>query len=327
LATSALITGITGQDGSYLAEFLLEKGYQVHGVVRDPQAGGGENLRPVSDRITLHRGDLLERDSLVAAIASSEADEIYNLAAMSHVPASWGQATLSADGTAVGVVRMLEAIREVRPEARFFQASSSEIFPDSQGVPQNESTPIQPRSPYGAAKAYGHFVTGTYRRRYELYACSGILFNHESPRRGLEFVTRKVTRAAAAIRLGLDSELAMGNLDARRDWGYAPEFVEAMWLMLQQDEPGDFVIGTGRVHSVAELVERAFAAVNLDPDPYLCQDPGSLRWADQEYALADPTKARARLGWEARTDFAELVRIMVAADLERLQTEAAQGPA
>ncbi len=326
MAKSALITGITGQDGSYLAEFLLEKGYQVHGVLREPQAGVGENLRRVSGQIALHQGDLLERDSLVAAIAASEPDEIYNLAAMSHVPASWGQATLSADGTAVGVIRMLEAIREVRPEARFFQASSSEIFPGSMGKPQDESTAIQPRTPYGAAKAYGHFVTGTYRSRYGLYACSGILFNHESPRRGLEFVTRKVTRAAAAIKLGLASELSIGNVEARRDWGYAPEFVEAMWLMLQQEEAEDFVIGTGRAHSVVELVEHAFAAADLEPGPYLRQDPDSLRWADHDYALADPTKARERLGWEARTDFAELVRIMVAADLERLQAEPAQGP-
>jgi GDPmannose 4,6-dehydratase len=317
LAKRALITGITGQDGTYLAELLLEKGYDVHGLVRTAP-GGGTVGRDVDDRVTLHRGDMLDQDSIAAAIEAAEPDEIYNLAALSHVVTSWGRAPLAADCTAVGVIRVLDAIRERRPDARFFQASSSEVFPASGGVPQNESTRISPRSPYGAAKAYGQFVTASYRARYGLFACSGILFNHESPRRGPEFVSRKVSRAVAEIKLGQASELALGNLDARRDWGYAPEFVDAMWRMLQRDEPEDFVIGTGRDHSVRELVEVAFRGAGLEPAEHLRTDPDSMRWGDQDFALADPRKAREELGWSATTPFEEVVRIMVAADLDRL---------
>ncbi len=319
LAKRALITGITGQDGSYLAEFLLGQGYEVHGLVRRPDAADDDRLRAIREQIVLHGGDLLDQDSIAAAMRECEPDEVYNLAALSHVSTSWGQATLAADCTALGPLRVLEAIRETRPEARFFQASSSEIFPGSGGVPQDESTPVSPRSPYGAAKTYGHFLTASYRARYGLYACSGILFNHESPRRGLEFVTRKVSHAAASIKLGLASELSLGNLEGRRDWGYAPEFADAMWRMLQQQEPEDFVLGTGRARSVRELVDVAFAAAGLDPGDYLRTDEDSMRWGDQDFALADPSKAKEQLGWVATTEFEELVGMMVAADLERLQ--------
>jgi GDPmannose 4,6-dehydratase len=311
-----LITGITGQDGSYLAELLLGKGYEVHGVSRS--RGGGENLSAIRSRLFLHQGDLTDAGSLLAAVRASEPDEVYTLGAVSHVPASWGATTSSADCTALGVARILDALIESGVEARFFQASSSEMFPHSGGSPQDESTPIHPRSPYGAAKAYGHFLVDFYRRRHGLFACSGILFNHESPRRGREFVTRRVSRGAASIKRGLASELGIGNLEARRDWGYAPEYVEAMWLMLQQEEPDDFVIGSGSAHSVAELVETAFAEVGLDPDPHLRSDDAARRPADDAYALADPSKARERLGWSARTGFSELVRAMVAADLSEL---------
>jgi GDPmannose 4,6-dehydratase len=319
LAKRALITGITGQDGSYLAELLLAKGYEVHGLVR-LGSESHDHLRQIRGRISLHAGDLLDQSSLVEVIREIEPDEIYNLAAMSHVAASWGQATLAADCTAIGALRILEGIREARPEARFFQASSSEIFPASDGVPQDESTPVSPRSPYGAAKAYAHFVTASYRNRYGLYACSGILFNHESPRRGAEFVSRKVTRAAALLKLGLAAELRLGSLEARRDWGYAPEFVDAMWRMLQGDAPEDFVIGTGRDHSVRELVDIAFDEVGLDPDEYLHSDPAAMRWGDEGFALADPSRIERRLGWTASTDFEQLVRGMVAADLEELSS-------
>jgi GDPmannose 4,6-dehydratase len=317
LAKRALITGITGQDGSYLAELLLDKGYEVHGLVR-PRAA--EEERPQIDaRVTLHFGDMGDQRSIAEAIQASEPDEIYNLAALSHVVTSWGEATLAADCTGVGALRVLEAIREIRPEARFFQASSSEIFPGSGGVPQDESTPISPRTPYGASKSYAHFLTASYRNRYGLYACSGILFNHESPRRGIEFVSRKVSHSAASIKLGLTSELTLGNLESRRDWGYAPEFVDAMWRMLQVDEPEDFVIGTGRDHSVRDLVDVAFQEVGLDPDQYLRTDTASMRWEDRDFALADPSKAKERLGWVAGTEFAELVKMMVAADLKQLR--------
>jgi GDPmannose 4,6-dehydratase len=317
LAKRALITGITGQDGSYLAELLLAKGYDVHGLVR-PRTAEDEKLQ-VDERVSLHLGDMGNQQSIAEAIRVSEPDEVYNLAALSHVVTSWGRATVAADCTGIGALRVLEAIREIRPDARLFQASSSEIFPGSGGVPQDESTPISPRTPYGAAKAYAHFLTASYRNRYGLFACSGILFNHESPRRGLEFVSRKVSRAAAAIKLGLASEVMLGNLESRRDWGYAPEFVDAMWRMLQLDEPEDFVIGTGRDHSVRDLVDIAFQAVGLDPDQYLRMDPASMRWEDRDFALADPSKARDRLGWVASTELAELVRMMVATDLEQLR--------
>jgi GDPmannose 4,6-dehydratase len=315
----ALITGITGQDGSYLAELLLEKGYEVHGLVRRLSSENHDRLQHIRDRISLHTGDLLDQRSLVDVIRKAEPDEIYNLAAMSFVAASWNQPTLTAEFTGVGVTRMLEAMRETRPQARFYQASSSEMFGKVLETPQNEMTPFYPRSPYGVAKAYGHFITVNYRESYDLFACSGILFNHESPRRGLEFVTRKVTHAAAAIKLGLVDELALGNLDARRDWGYAPDYVEAMWLMLQQPEAEDFVIGTGEDHTVRELVDIAFAEVDLDPTDYVRQDSEFMRPAEVDLLIADPAKAKRELGWQPKVDFEELVRLMVQADLDRLR--------
>jgi GDPmannose 4,6-dehydratase len=322
MARRALITGITGQDGSYLAELLLEKGYEVHGLVRRLSSENHDRLQGIRDRISLHTGDLLDQRSLVDVMRESEPDEIYNLAAMSFVAASWNQPTLTAEFTGVGVARMLEAMREVCPEARFYQASSSEMFGKVRETPQHELTPYYPRSPYGVAKVYGHFITVNYRESYGLFASSGILFNHESPRRGLEFVTRKVTHAAAAIKLGLASELRLGNLDARRDWGYAPDYVEAMWMMLQQDEPEDFVIGTGRDNSVNDLVNIAFEQVGLDPAEYVQQDPAFMRPAEVDLLIADPSKARDQLGWVPKTGFDELVRLMVDADLTRLRAGA-----
>jgi GDPmannose 4,6-dehydratase len=322
MARRALITGITGQDGSYLAEFLLEKGYEVHGLVRRLSSENHDRLQGIRDRISLHTGDLLDQRSLVDVMRESEPDEIYNLAAMSFVAASWNQPTLTAEFTGVGVARMLEAMREVCPEARFYQASSSEMFGKVRETPQHELTPYYPRSPYGVAKVYGHFITVNYRESYGLFASSGILFNHESPRRGLEFVTRKVTHAAAAIKLGLASELRLGNLDARRDWGYAPDYVEAMWMMLQQDEPEDFVIGSGRDNSVNDLVNIAFEQVGLDPAAYVEQDPAFMRPAEVDLLIADPSKARDQLGWVPKTGFDELVRLMVDADLARLRAGA-----
>jgi GDPmannose 4,6-dehydratase len=322
MARRALITGITGQDGSYLAELLLEKGYEVHGLVRRLSSENHGRLEGIRDRISLHTGDLLDQRSLVDVMRESEPDEIYNLAAMSFVAASWNQPTLTAEFTGVGVARMLEAMREVCPEARFYQASSSEMFGKVRETPQNELTPFYPRSPYGVAKVYGHFITVNYRESYGLYACSGILFNHESPRRGLEFVTRKVTHAAAAIKLGLASELRLGNLDARRDWGYAPDYVEMMWMMLQQDEPDDFVIGSGKDNSVKELVDISFEQVGLDPSDYVKQDPAFMRPAEVDLLIADASKAREQLGWTPKTEFDELVRLMVDADLVRLRAGA-----
>ena len=316
----ALITGITGQDGSYLAEFLLEKGYEVHGLVRRLSSENHKRLESFRDRITLHTGDLLDQRSLVDVLRGCEPDEVYNLAAMSFVAASWNQPTLTAEFTGVGVTRILEALREARPEARFYQASSSEMFGKVRETPQSEMTPFYPRSPYGVAKVYGHFITVNYRESYGLYACSGILFNHESPRRSLEFVTRKITHGVAAIKLGLESELRLGNLDAERDWGYAPDYVEAMWQMLQRDEPEDYVIGTGKVHSVQELVNIAFAQVGLDPGDYVKQDPAFMRPAEVDLLVADPSKAREELGWEPQTGFEDLVRLMVDADLEGLRS-------
>jgi GDPmannose 4,6-dehydratase len=322
MSKRALITGITGQDGSYLAELLLDKGYEVHGLVRRLSSENHERLQPIRDRISLHTGDLLDQRSLVDVMRECEPDEIYNLAAMSFVAASWNQPTLTAEFTGVGVTRMLEAMREACPEARFYQASSSEMFGKVRETPQNEQTPFYPRSPYGVAKVYGHFITVNYRESYGLFACSGILFNHESPRRGLEFVTRKVTHTAAAIKLGLASELRLGNTDARRDWGYAPDFVDAMWRMLQQDEADDFVVGTGTDHSVRELVDIAFDRVGLDPTGYVVQDPAFMRPAEVDLLIADPAKARDRLGWEPKTSFEDLVRLMVDADLARLRSGA-----
>jgi GDPmannose 4,6-dehydratase len=315
----ALITGITGQDGSYLAELLLEKGYEVHGMVRRSSTETFQRLEQIRDAITLHTGDLLDQRSLVDVLRECEPEEIYNLAAMSFVAASWSQPVLTAEFTATGVTRMLEAMREVTPEARFYQASSSEMFGKVREVPQNESTPFYPRSPYGVAKCYGHFITVNYRESYDLFACSGILFNHESERRGLEFVTRKVTHGAAAIKLGMAEELALGNLDAERDWGYAKDYVEAMWLMLQDDEPDDYVIATNEAHSVRELVEIAFDQVGLDPDKHVRIDPRFMRPAEVEHLVGDYSKARDKLGWEPRTSFEELVRLMVDSDVELLE--------
>jgi GDPmannose 4,6-dehydratase len=317
-AKRALITGITGQDGSYLAELLLEKGYEVHGMVRRSSTETFQRLESIRDDLTLHTGDLLDQRSLVDVLRECEPDEIYNLAAMSFVAASWSQPVLTAEFTATGVTRILEAMREVMPEARFYQASSSEMFGKVLEVPQRESTPFYPRSPYGVAKCYGHFITVNYRESYDLFAASGILFNHESERRGLEFVTRKVTHGAAAIKLGLQQELALGNLDAERDWGYAKDYVEAMWLMLQQDEPSDYVIATGQAHSVRRLVEVAFAHAGLEPERHIRIDPRFLRPAEVEHLVGDSSKARDELGWTPRTSFEEMVELMVDADIELL---------
>jgi GDPmannose 4,6-dehydratase len=317
-AKRALITGITGQDGSYLADLLLEKGYEVHGMVRRSSTETFQRLEHIRDDLVLHSGDLLDQRSLVDVLRECEPQEIYNLAAMSFVAASWTQPVLTSEFSGVGVTRMLEAMREVAPEARFYQASSSEMFGKVLEVPQRESTPFYPRSPYGVAKAYGHFITVNYRESYDLFACSGILFNHESERRGLEFVTRKVTHGAAAIKLGLTSELALGNLDAERDWGYAKDYVKAMWLMLQQDEPDDYVIATGVTHTVRRLVEVAFDHVGLNPDDHVRLDPRYLRPAEVEQLVGDASKAKEKLGWEPETSFEELIRLMVDADLELL---------
>ena len=321
----ALITGVTGQDGSYLAELLLEKGYEVHGMVRRASTEKFDRLEHIRDQITLHQGDLLDHRSLVDSIRASQPDEIYNLAAMSFVHVSWIQPVLTAEFTGVGVTRILEAMRETAPEARFYQASSSEMFGKVRQVPQDEMTALYPRSPYGVAKTYGHYITVNYRESYDLFACSGILFNHESPRRGLEFVTRKVTNAAAAIKLGLQDKLVLGNLDAERDWGYAKDYVEAMWLMLQQDEPEDFVIATNQTHTVRELVERAFERVGLDPAEHVGTDPAHYRPAEVDQLRGDYSKAKEMLGWEPKTSFKELVDLMVDADLEQLQRMGAVG--
>jgi GDPmannose 4,6-dehydratase len=315
---SALITGITGQDGSYLAELLLEKGYEVHGMVRRASTEKFDRIEHLRDRITLHQGDLLDHRSLTDALRASNPHEIYNLAAMSFVAVSWIQPTLTAEFTGVGVTRLLEAMREVCPEARFYQASSSEMFGKVLEVPQTESTPFYPRSPYGVAKAYGHFITVNYRESYDLHATSGILFNHESPRRGLEFVTRKITWHAAAIRLGQKDHIALGNLDAERDWGFAKDYVEAMWKMLQQDQADDFVIATGKSHSVRQCVEIAFDHVGLDWEQYVRMDSQFVRPAEVDHLIGDPSKAREQLGWEPQTSFEELIRLMVDADLKLL---------
>jgi GDPmannose 4,6-dehydratase len=314
----ALITGITGQDGSHLAELLLERGYEVHGMVRRSSTEKFERIEHLRDRITLHQGDLLDQRSLVDAMRASTPDEIYNLAAMSFVAVSWIQPTLTAEFTGVGVTRMLEAMREVCPEAKFYQASSSEMFGKVLETPQTEKTPFYPRSPYGVAKAYGHFITVNYRESYDLFACSGILFNHEGPRRGLEFVTRKITWHAAAIKLGLRDEVALGNLDARRDWGYARDYVEAMYLMLQQDEADDYVIATGQTNTVRECCQIAFDQVGLDWEQHVRVDEQFLRPAEVDLLVGDPAKAKEKLGWEPRTSFEELIRLMVDSDLAAL---------
>ncbi len=316
---SALVTGITGQDGSYLAELLLEHGYDVHGMVRRASTEKFDRIEHIRDRVTLHQGDLLDQRSLVDAMRAAKPSEIYNLAAMSFVAVSWIQPTLTAEFTGTGVTRMLEAMREVCPEARFYQASSSEMFGKVLEVPQTESTPFYPRSPYGVAKAYGHFITVNYRESYNLHATSGILFNHESPRRGLEFVTRKITWHAAAIKHGLTKELRLGNLDAERDWGYAKDYVEAMWLMLQRDTPEDYVIATGESHSVRECCEVAFDEAGLgDFEQYVTIDPAFVRPAEVDHLIGSPAKAERDLGWKPRTTFEELIRLMTRADLELL---------
>ena len=317
----ALITGITGQDGSYLAELLLEKGYEVHGMVRRSSTETFERIEQIRDKVTLHQGDLLDQRSLVDALRASKPDEIYNLAAMSFVAASWVQPTLTAEFTGVGVTRMLEAMREVCPEARFYQASSSEMYGKVLEVPQTETTPFYPRSPYGVAKTYGHFITVNYRESYELFAAGGILFNHESPRRGLEFVTRKITWHAAALKLGLIDKLALGNLDAERDWGYAKDYVEAMWLMLQQDMADDYVIATNQTNSVRECVEVAFDEAGLGSfEPYVEVDQKFVRPAEVDQLIGDYSKAERELGWTPTTSFEELIRLMVRADLELLSS-------
>jgi GDPmannose 4,6-dehydratase len=315
---SAFITGITGQDGSYLAELLLEKGYEVHAMVRRSSTEKFERIEHLREQITLHQGDLLDQRSLVDALRAARPQEIYNLAAMSFVAVSWIQPTLTAEFTGVGVTRMLEAMREVCPEARFYQASSSEMFGKVREVPQNEHTPFYPRSPYGVAKAYGHFITVNYRESYGLHATSGILFNHESPRRGLEFVTRKITWHAAAIKLGLVEKLHLGNLDAERDWGYAKDYVEAMWLMLQREQAEDYVIATGTGHSVRECLEVAFDQAGVEIDERVVIDESLVRPAEVDHLIGDATKAREDLGWEPRTSFEQLIRLMVDADHQLL---------
>ena len=314
----ALVTGITGQDGSYLAELLLEKGYEVHGMVRRASTEKFERIEHLRNRITLHQGDLLDQRSLVDTMRAARPAEIYNLAAMSFVAVSWIQPTLTAEFTGVGVTRKLEAMRETCPHARFYQASSSEMFGKVREVPQTEMTPFYPRSPYGVAKAYGHFITVNYRESYDLHATSGILFNHESPRRGLEFVTRKITCHAAAIKLGLADKLHFGNLEAERDWGYAKDYVEAMWLMLQQDEPEDFVIATGVAHSVKTCLEIAFDQAGLEIDDHVVIDESLKRPAEVDHLIGDPGKAKRILGWEPRTSFEEMIRLMVDSDMQLL---------
>ena len=315
----ALITGITGQDGSYLAELLLEKGYEVHGMVRRSSEEKFERISHLRERVTLHPGDLLDQFSIVSLLDALHPDEVYNLAAQSFVPTSWSQPVLTGEFTALGVTKMLEAIRHTYPAARFYQASSSEMFGKVRETPQTEQTPFYPRSPYGVAKAYGHHITVNYRESYGLFAVSGILFNHESPRRGLEFVTRKVTHAAARIKLGLQKRVGLGNLDAQRDWGYAADYVEAMWQMLQQEDPDDYVIATGEAHTVREVCEVAFARVGLDWKDHVHIDPLFVRPAEVDLLVGNNSKAKAKLGWKPRVHFEELIKMMVDADLEGLK--------
>jgi GDPmannose 4,6-dehydratase len=314
----ALITGITGQDGSHLADLLLDKDYEVHGMVRRSSTENFERIAHIQNRVHLHQADLLDQLSLIEVIKKVEPAEIYHLAAMSFVPTSWQQPVLTSEFTAIGVTRVLEAVRLLNPRGiRFYQASSSEMFGKVQETPQRETTRFYPRSPYGVAKVYGYWMTVNYRESYGMYCCNGILFNHEGPRRGREFVTRKVTNSAARIKLGLQKELRVGNLEARRDWGYAGDYVRAMWLMLQQDTPDDYVVATGESHSVRELVETAFAHVDLDWRKYVVQDPALIRPAEVDHLVGDPSKARRVLGWKPEVTFSDLIRIMVEADLER----------
>jgi GDPmannose 4,6-dehydratase len=318
---TAIVTGITGQDGSYLAEFLLSKGYEVVGMVRRSSTVTFERINHIQDDITLIQGDLHDQSSLVDVIETYHPDEVYNLAAQSFVPTSWNQPVLTGEVTGLGVTRLLEAIRLVNPKTRFYQASSSEMFGKVREVPQTEHTPYYPRSPYGVAKVYGHWITVNYRESYDLYAVSGILFNHESPRRGLEFVTRKISYGVARIKLGLAKELRLGNLEARRDWGFAGDYVEAMWLMLQMDRPDDFVVGTGQTHSVREFCELAFSYVGLDYQDYVVQDARFYRPAEVDSLVANPIKANQELKWSPKVDFTGLAHMMVDADLKRLALE------
>jgi len=311
----ALITGITGQDGSYLAEFLLERDYEVVGMVRRSSTINFERIKHIQDRLILASGDLLDHASLIDVLETYKPMEVYNLAAQSFVQTSWTQAVFTGEVTALGVTRLLDAIRQVDPETRFYQASTSEMFGKVREVPQTETTPFYPRSPYGVAKVYGHWITINYRESYSLFAVSGICFNHESPRRGHEFVTRKIARSVARIKLGLDKELHLGNLDAQRDWGYAPDYVHGMWLMLQQDQPEDYVLATGRTHTVQRFVELAFEVVGLGYRDYVVQDPRFMRPTDVDILVGDPSKAKHQLGWQAITTFENLVRIMVEAEL------------
>jgi GDPmannose 4,6-dehydratase len=314
---TALITGITGQDGSYLAELLLEKGYRVVGMTRRSSTDGAERIAHLLDRLELVQGDLLDEASLVSALQHAQPHEVYNLAAQSFVPTSWNQPVLTGEFTGLGVTRMLDAIRQVDPTIRFYQASSSEMFGRVREVPQTERTPFHPRSPYGVAKAYGHFLTVNYRESFGLFAVSGILFNHESPRRGLEFVTRKITDGAAQISLGLAKRLPLGNLEAQRDWGFAGDYVRAMWLMLQQDEPSDFLVATGVAHSVREVCEIAFGRVGLKYEDHVISESSLFRPAEVDHLLGDPTRARTILGWEPEVDFQQLIEMMVDADVDR----------
>ena len=322
---TALITGVTGQDGSYLADFLLEKGYKVVGMVRRSSTITFERIQHIQDDITIEQGDLHDQSSLVDLLERYQPDEIYNLAAQSFVPTSWNQPVLTGEVTALGVTRLLEAMRLVTPKARFYQASSSEMFGKVVEVPQCETTPFYPRSPYGVAKVYGHWITVNYRESYNLFAVSGILFNHESPRRGIEFVTHKITHGVARIKLGLANELRLGNLDARRDWGYAGDYVRAMWMMLQREELDDFVIGTGKTHAVREFCEIAFGYAGLDYKDYVVQDPRFYRPAEVDLLVADPSKANEKLGWTPSVDFEGLIKMMVDGDLKALQHQIDSG--
>jgi GDPmannose 4,6-dehydratase len=319
MTRSALITGITGQDGSYLADFLLEKGYAVHGMVRRSSTENFERINHLRNQVTLHQADLLDQLSLIELIKVIKPHEVYNLAAQSFVPTSWNQPVLTGEFTALGVTRVLEALRLVDRKIRFYQASSSEMFGKVQETPQTEKTPFWPRSPYGVAKVYGHWITVNYRESYDLFACSGILFNHESPRRGKEFVTRKISHAVASIKLGLQKELRLGNIDAKRDWGYAGDYVRAMWLMLQQKTPDDFVIATGENHTVREFLDIAFGHVGMNWKKHVVIDPSFIRPAEVNTLLGNPAKARRKLGWKLHVSFPELVTMMVDADLKKLR--------
>lgn len=322
MTKTALVTGITGQDGSYLAELLLEKGYKVYGMVRRASVDKYERIAHIMDKVELVQGDLLDQFSLISVIEQSKPDEIYNLAAQSFVPTSWAQPVLTSEFTAVGVTRLLECIRRVNNKIKVYQASSSEMFGKVREVPQTEDTPFYPRSPYGVSKAYAHYITVNYRESYDMFAVSGILFNHESPRRGLEFVTRKVTDGVAKIKLGLSKELRLGNLDAKRDWGFAGDYVRAMWMMLQQAEPDDFVIATGKTHSVKDLVEVAFNRAGLDWKSFVKIDKAFIRPAEVDILIGDASKAKKVLGWEPKVSFEDMIRMMVDADIERLQSTA-----